>query len=244
MNRRPMSRRVFLTGLALAAAPALADPSAADEVVAPKETGLPSEGLLAGHPGFQPRTVAPLGFSELPGFLSAARLATHHAEYAKAVEDLKTTEKAIASASRDASNAEAYGALRRRQVAIANDVLLHELYFANLSSKTIDVPAYVRRHVREHMGSLESWKADFKACALAARAWAALVYDPYDDRWHNTVMDGDNDGVWIGANPLVVCDVAPHAYEADSRREEYVTRFIDHIDWAEVAQRYHRVDRM
>ena len=97
----------------------------------------------------------------------------------------------------------------------------------------------------EHMGSLATWRADFTACALAARSWAALVYDPYDDRWHNVIMDSDVDGVWIGANPLVVCDVAEHAWSKDyPRREEYVARFLDHVDWDEVARRYRRVDRM
>jgi len=77
------------------------------------------------------------------------------------------------------------------------------------------------------------------------RTWAVLVYDPYDDRWHNAVMDGDVDGVWVGANPLVVCDVSAHAYENDyKRKEDYVARFIERIDWNEVATRYKRVDRM
>ena len=57
------------------------------------------------------------------------------------------------------------------------------------------------------------------------RSWAALVYDPYDDRWHNVIMDSDVDGVWMGANPLVVCDVAEHAWAKDfPRREDYVAR--------------------
>jgi len=95
------------------------------------------------------------------------------------------------------------------------------------------------------MGSFESWAADFMAAALAAKSWAALVYDPYDDRWHNAVMDSDVDGVWIGANPLVVCDVAEHAYGKDfKRREDYVAKFLERIDWEEVAARYKSVDRM
>jgi len=99
--------------------------------------------------------------------------------------------------------------------------------------------------MNEHMGDLASWRDDFTRCALAAKAWAALVYDPYDDRWHNAVMDGDADGVWVGANPLVVCDVAEHAFAKDyARREEYVAKFLDHIDWNEVAKRYKAVDRM
>lgn len=67
-----------------------------------------------------------------------------------------------------------YAELRRMQVAAGNSVLLHELYFTGLAPETVAVPSYV----------------------------AVLVYDPYDDRWHNAIMDSD-DGVWIGANPLV-----------------------------------------
>ena len=95
------------------------------------------------------------------------------------------------------------------------------------------------------MGSFESWAADFTACAMAAKQWAALVYDPYDDRWHNVIMDGDVDGIWIGANPLVVCDVSEHAYSKDyERREDYVAKFLERIGWDEVAARYKSVDRM
>ena len=109
----------------------------------------------------------------------------------------------------------------------------------------MELPRYVDAHLREHMGGVERWTADFVRCALAAKAWAALVYDPYDDRWHNAIMDGDDAGVWLGANPLVVCDVSAHAFEKDYRsRDEYVAKFVDHVDWNEVAKRYKAVDRM
>jgi hypothetical protein len=52
----------------------------------PKESGLSSEGLLVGRPGFQPRTVMPLPHAELPGFLSRAQLDAHHADYQRDVE--------------------------------------------------------------------------------------------------------------------------------------------------------------
>ena len=195
-----------------------------------------------GRPGFQPRTVMPLPHPELPGFLSRAQLEAHHAEYVRDVERLKEAERGLQEASPDTGR---YGELRRAQVAAANGVLLHELYFGNLAPAKVDVPRYIEGHLREHMGSMETWASDFTRCALAAKAWAVLVYDPYDDRWHNVVMDDDLGGVWIGANPLVVCDVAEHAWAKDyPRREEYVARFFDHLDWEEVARRYRRVDRM
>ncbi len=234
------SRRGFL-----AAVTTIAGGIVAAEVCAaapPKETGLSSEGLLAGRAGFQPRTVMPLAYQELPGFLSRAQLDHHYAEYVRDVERLKEVEQQLQDARLDAGR---YTDLRRAQVVAGNGVLLHELYFSNLAAAKVDVPRYVDGHLREHMGGMESWVADFTRCALNAKAWAVLVYDPYDDRWHDTIMDGDDAGVWLGANPLVVCDVSDHAFGTDYRqRDEYVEKLIDHIDWNEVAKRYKAVDRM
>jgi len=208
----------------------------------PKETGLSSEGLLVGRPGFQPRTVMPLPRPELPGFLSREQLDEHHAEYVRDVERLKEAERQLQDPNLEGDR---YAEVRRAQVSAANSVLLHEFYFENLAPAKIDFPRYLQGHFREHMGGPESWTADFTRCALAAKAWAVLVYDPYDDRWHNVVMESNDSGIWVGANPLVVCDVADHALAKDyTRREEYVGKFIDRIDWNEVAKRYKAVDRM
>jgi Fe-Mn family superoxide dismutase len=208
----------------------------------PKESGLSSEGLLVGRAGFQPRTTMPLPREELPGFLSKEQLALHHAEYTRLVERLRQAEQALHQGGADARE---YGELRRTQVDSANGVLLHELYFTGIAPTGVEPPRYILGHIGEHMGPLESWREDFRQCALLAKAWTALVYDPYDDRWHDVVMDSDNDGVWVGANPLVVCDVAPHAYAKDyQRKEDYVAKFLEHIDWEEIARRYRAVDRM
>ncbi len=241
------SRRTFLCLLAAGAGGIAIDGAAspAGDALPPSETGLSSEGLLVGKPGFQPRTVAPLEHDELPGFLSRAQLAEHHAAYVRSVEALKSAEQALSAADRGPAGVAAYRDLRRRQVSAANESLLHELYFRNLAVEKVELPRSLRPHMREHMGSLESWAGDFMAAAMAAKNWAALVYDPYDDRWHNAVMDSGVDGVWIGANPLVVCDVDEHAWSKDfARREDYVAKFLEHVDWNEVAARYKAVDRM
>src|SRR5262249_53251462 len=139
----------------------------------------------------------------------------------------------------------AYRTLRQTQVTSANDVLLHEFYFRGLAPQAVAVPRYVEANMSEHMGSLATWRGDFTDCALAARSWAALVYDPYDDRWHNVIMDSGLHGVWIGGNPLVVYDVGEHAGDKDHPGgEDWGARFLDPLDWEEVARRYHRVDRM
>ena len=235
-----MSRRMVLASAAGVMAGVVAARTRA--ATPPKESGLSSEGLLVGHPGFQPRTVMPLPHAELPGFLSRAQLAAHHDEYARDVERLRETEDALRAADVAAPR---YVELRRRQAGAANAVLLHEFYFGGLAPAPVVPPRQIARHMSEHMGTFESWRDDFTRCAMAAKTWAALVYDPYDDRWHDIVMDEDDVGVWVGANPLVVCDVASHAFASDyPRREDYVAKFLDRIDWEEVARRYKAVDRM
>lgn len=235
-----LSRRDFVASLAGVAAGALA--ARAHAAAPPKETGLSHEGLLAGRPGFQPRSLMPLPHDELSGFLSREQLAQHHAEYARAVAQLKETEAAVRG---EPGSSADYATLRRTQVVAGNSVLLHELYFGALALQKNDPPRSIGAHMNEHMGSFETWRADFTRCALAAKAWATLAYDPYDDRWHNTIMDSDTDGIWIGANPLVVCDVSEHAYGKDyTKREDYVAKFLDHIEWEEVSRRYRAVDRM
>jgi len=157
------------------------------------------------------------------------------------VERLHETEAALRQGGADGTT---YAALRRTQVQTANGVLLHELYFTGLSRTKVEPPRYLVGHMTEHMGPWATWQEDFRQCALTATAWAALVYDPYDDRWHDVVMSSDDDGVWIGANPLVVCDVSPHAWSTDYRqRVDYVDAFLEHVDWDEVARRYRAVDR-
>src|SRR5215831_12056562 len=178
MRGARVSRRGLLTGLAFAVGGVASAQlwAASDEAAAPKEGGLSSEGLLVGQPGFQPRTVAALPHTELPGFLTQAQLAANHDAYVQAVDTLRSTEAALAKADRSPAGLIAYRALRQKQVASANDVLLHEFYFRGLAPQAVAVPSYVERNMSEHMGTLATWRGDFTDCALAARSWAALVY--------------------------------------------------------------------
>lgn len=210
----------------------------------PKETGLSDEGLLEGQPGFQPRSPASLPVAEIPGFLSKPQLERCYAAYREDFTKLLQAETGLQSAPRDAGHAADYAALRAQQLVAANSVLLHELYFRNLAVSRVRPSRYVLENMSEHMGTLESWRDDFIACARAAASWAVLAYDPYDDRWHNLALGAMDAGGMIGNNPLVVCDVSEEAWSLDYRDvEDYVSRFIEHVDWNVVGARYRAVDR-
>jgi len=238
-------RRRFLREAAWTCLAALgAGPTSADGAPPPKESGLSFEGLLQGKPGFQPRKLASLPVNEIPGFLSAAQLQSSYAVYREEFEKLLAAERALQGDVRGAAAASQYAALRARQVSAANSVLLYELYFRNLTAKTAAPAGYIRSNMSEHIGSMDTWREDFTACARVAGAWAVLVYDPYDDRWHDLPLGATDAGGLAGANPLVVCSVAESAWALDyGERETYLSRFFEHIDWSVVASRYHAVDR-
>jgi superoxide dismutase len=240
----PTRRRFLRAGTIAVASAALIRLGRGFAAPPPPESGLSFEGLLKHDSGFQPRRLAPLPYQSVPGFLSQRQLARNYAIYRDAFTELLAAEHELAGASRTAAAAKAYAVLRSRQVRAANAVLLHEFYFRNLIPAPLVPPRYILANINEHMGSLQSWRDDFAACARVSAAWAALVYDPYDDRWHNLPMNEADAGGWIGANPLVVCDTAQHAWSIDyPDRESYLQKFFDHIDWNAVAARYHAVDR-
>jgi superoxide dismutase len=239
-----LSRRAFLTAgasTALAAAAGLARPARADTV---KEAGLAGEGLMAGAPGFQPRKPISLAHDSYPGFLSNGQLASCYGEYREAFDKLDAAEATLASASRAASGAAQFERLRAEQVTSANSVLLYELYFGNIAAAARPPSRSMRRNMSRHMGTMAAWREDFAACARVAAAWAALVYDPYDDRWHNVAMDAGGAGTWIGANPLVVCPVMHAAWEIDYHDlTSFLEAFFKHLDWRAVAARWRAVSR-
>jgi superoxide dismutase len=246
---RGRGRRELLAGaLTLAAAPiisALAD--AAESAVAPPlrpESGPSGQGPLKGQGGFQVRKPISLPHPEIFGFLSRAQLAQNYQSYRKDFDRLTVAERVLAEMRRQPAEGNDYGLIRRQQVEAGNSVLLHEFYFRNLAPNPRRPSGYILGNLNEHMGSYESWRADFVECARIASAWAILEHDPYDDRWHNVPAGEQDAGGWIGGNPLVVCDVASHAYLLNyPDRAKYIERFIDHIDWEAVAARYRAIDR-
>ncbi len=200
----------------------------------PPESGLSYEGLLKGEAGFQPRRPMTLPHAEILGFLSRDQLARNYQAYRRDFDRLLVADRVLATMPRDAAH----------EIEAANSVLLHEFYFRNLGAKPMRPSGYILDNLKEHMGSFERWRDDFIECARIATTWAILEYDPYDDRWHNMPAGDEDAGGWAGSNPLVVCDVAGHAYLLNyPERAKYVEQFVEHIDWNVVAARYRAVDR-
>ena len=210
--------------------------SGLSEAEAAEGIGFSASGLVTGKP-------KPLRHKSIPGFLSAAQITPHHtAHYGGALRgytglDAKLEESIKSGRAIDAN---AYGAMQRARQSKGNSVVLHELYFDGLALKLPDPEADVRAAIEKRFGSLEKWAGDFQASAKTAAGWAMLTYHPVSRKLYNVVSDAHAQGPLWMATPLVVIDVYEHAFYIDyhNRKTEYVEKFMNHIDWAEVNARY------
>lgn len=187
---------------------------------AEQDSGEERSGLITGKP-------RPTRYRTIKGFLSSEQVRWHHeSHYGGALRAF------------NGLDADPTGRHRTR-VAKANSVLLHELYFDNMSAKPGDPGRATNEALKGRFGSVERWIEDFRAAGRSCRGWAVLCWHPVNGKLYNVCSDSHDDGpVWSGV-PLVVADVYEHSYYIDyqNRKGDYVDAFTDHVDWAEVERR-------
>jgi Fe-Mn family superoxide dismutase len=138
-----------------------------------------------------------------------------------------------------ASANQAYSELRALKVDLTfavGGIKNHELYFEHLGGNGGDPDGAIRRLIERDFGSVDAWRADLKATALAARGWAWTAYDWDESRLFNYIGDAQNTFPVWNATPLVALDVYEHAYFLDWKtdRASYVDAFFDNLDWSVV----------
>jgi len=230
-----LSRRHFLFLSSGAAAGTMVVPGLA-EAADEQGRGFSSSGLVTLKP-------KPLPYKSIPGFLSAEQIAPHHtAHYGGALRGYAGLDAALEKSVQAGKPLEpnAYGAIQRARTSKGNSVVLHELYFDGMTAQPPDPAADVRRAIERRFGSLPRWADDFQASARAAAGWAVLAYQPANGKLYNLVSDEHAMGLMWMAAPLVVIDVYEHAFYVDyqNRKSDYVTAFMDHVDWNAVNARY------
>lgn len=126
-------------------------------------------------------------------------------------------------------------------------VVLHELYFENLKGGEGTKPSQqLKEQLEKNFGSLDKWKEDLKACGLALRGWAILVYDLSNGRLINNGLDAHNLYGLLNTMPLLVLDVYEHAYYIDQgpKRAPYIDAFFENINWNVVNKRLENALRL
>ncbi len=170
---------------------------------------------------------------------------THHKGYVTALNKIETElEKADRSTAN--GNYSAIGELKRRMTWNHGGTVLHDLYWAVLGgdgdpSKGKEVIAAIEGE----FGSLDNWKADFKATAISAKlsGWGVLVFDQlYSGRLLNVLVDEHHYGAVWGGIPLIALDVFEHAYyhKYGPARAKYIDDFIANLHWGRINERFNK----
>jgi Fe-Mn family superoxide dismutase len=136
----------------------------------------------------------------------------------------------------DVANAPGHvlNALKREQLVALNSTLLHELYFASLGGDGQPTQGMAQA-LADDFGSLERWRAEFRAMGYAlggGSGWVLLTYVPRDGRLINQYASEHSQSV-AGGVPVLALDMYEHAYHIDfgANAKAYVDTFMRNIDW-------------
>lgn len=132
-----------------------------------------------------------------------------------------------------------YRELKLEETYALDGVKLHELYFENLGGSGGPAVGLIASIIECDFGTYENWLTDFKACALSARGWTALCFDPIDLKLHNYLQDLHNHGIVSRSTPLLIIDTYEHAYFIDygADKKGYIEAFMKNVKWSEVNRR-------
>lgn len=227
-----LTRRQAIAGMTVVTACGLADVADAKK---PKLT--PKV-----HPEVKAKPL-PFDAGKLPG-LSERLLRSHHENnYTGAVRKLNLVRKQLRSLPPDAPGF-VVGALKAKELAFANSVTLHELYFGNLGGDG-RVKGSVHAALDNWFGDLDLFEKKFRKLGAAlggGSGWVILGYDMHTQGFTLSPSGGHAEGR-AASYPLLVLDMYEHSYHMDygTKAAAYVDAFWSNIKWEEVERRYNKV---
>ena len=132
---------------------------------------------------------------------------------------------------------------RRRRLGFEyNGMILHELYFENLSATKTNISPKLNKSLEETWGSLERWQDDFVSTGKTRGiGWAILYVHPETKQLFNAFIAEHEIGIIATCNPLLVMDVWEHGYMVDhgaTERGKYIEAFMGNINWEVVSSRF------
>lgn len=174
--------------------------------------------------------------------LSDNMLKQHFALYHGYIEGLNTINAELEGCEKKSGGAiySQYRALDIARPFANNGVILHELYFSNLSCKTTCLSKTLTCYINRDFGSYKNYIADIKEAAKSTRSgWVITAYNKRDCKIHNYIIDLHDEHVPIEIEPLMVLDMWEHAYTLDYGidKKAYVEAFLKNLDWSVVSKR-------
>lgn len=135
------------------------------------------------------------------------------------------------------------GEVRRRMVWEFNGMRLHELYFDALTpggtERTDDSPLV--QAIENDFGGFDVWMEDFRSVgAMRGIGWAALSYDPVQERFFDHWIDEHDAGALAGTHPILLMDVFEHAFMRDfgTDKQAYMDAYFGNVDWNQAEARF------
>lgn len=168
---------------------------------------------------------------------------THHKGYVDKLNEIER-ELETADPSKANGNYSQIGELKRRWTWNHAGNILHDIYWENLGGDgDLANGGELRAQIEKDFGSIDAWKADFKAASLAAKlsGWGVLIFDTLGSgQLRNVLVDEHHYGAVWGAVPIIACDVFEHAYyhKDGPKRAAYIDNFINGIHWGRANDRY------
>lgn len=172
--------------------------------------------------------------------LSTKQIKEHKELYVGYVNKRNEVEQDLQKVDKSKSNSthSTFRGLKVSENFARNATILHELYFENIGSGTT-IGKITEELLIKNFGSIEVFKQDLMATAIAARGWALTCYNFDDQRIQNYLIDSHYEKVPIFCIPLLIIDVYEHAYMIDFgiNRKAYLELLWDNIDWDVVEER-------
>lgn len=226
-----------------------------------EHTGLATLGLLLPGCATAPPTVAsattpkqappmteyaprPLPFdpTKLAG-LSEKLLRSHHENnYTGAVEKLNAARGRLADLNADTPGFVLHG-LAQGELAFKHSVVLHELYFGNLTGGGSKANK-TRKLLTDHFGGAAAWEERFRALGASlggGSGWAILEFDLHEKAPRMYTAGDHTQGLSSGL-PLLVLDMYEHSYHMDygTAAAKYIDAFFANLHWEEIDRRTER----
>jgi len=181
-------------------------------------------------------------FKTLDGF-SEEQLKLHYGLYEGYIKKVNEVNDKLKSADKSSANHN-YSEYRNLLVDFShnlNGVILHELYFSNLTDKYTEPTESFKATIERDFGSWDSYLEDLKAAAMASRAgWAITGYNYRDGKIHNFAIDQHNLHVPVFVRPLLILDTWEHAFGTDygTNKKGYIEAFMGNVNWHVVSLRF------
>lgn len=162
--------------------------------------------------------------------------------YVAKVNDISKASKDAESYAGSNPTFSAMRCLKLGETFALNGVVLHELYFENISCSSeckCNPDSKMAKLIDEQYCGQKYFMDYLKQVALSVRGWAVVAVDKLTKRLRVIGIDAHDVGSLWCAAPLLVIDVYEHAYFMDfgTDRGKYLDTIFESINWSVVEAR-------